>query len=82
MSEFAGKLQSIVSLHLTDVRRADPAATAEMVEALCNSLGLVIAVAAKGIPDRSQVLLTGAESYLYEAVTQHSPLAKMLTVSQ
>lgn len=81
MSDFADKLQSIVSLHLTEARRGDPAATADMIERLCNSLGLVIAVASKGIPENAQELLTGVESYVYEAVAQHSPLAKMLARS-
>lgn len=78
MSDFRSKLQSLVSLEMSAARRSDPAGMASMIEALSNSLGLVVAVAAKGEPAATQELMIGVEGYLYEAVTQHSPLARLL----
>lgn len=82
MSEFPAKLQSLVSLEMSAARRKDQRAMADMIEALTNSLGLTIAIAARGDAAAAQELTTGVEAYLYEAVTQHSPLAKLLPESR
>jgi hypothetical protein len=75
--DFPAKLRNLVSLHMTG-EALDPDRGAAMVEALAQSLGVVIAVVGQGDRDLSERLLTGCEGYIQDSAAQNAPLGKML----
>lgn len=77
MDTFTFKLRNLVTQEIATVRHDDDKAAA-MIEALANALGFTVAYLGRGKPDKVQELLTGVESYVYEAASTHSQFAKVV----
>jgi hypothetical protein len=75
-NDFGSKLATICTIEQLKAR-TDPERAANMIERQCNAIGMSIAMLAGGDPARAQELLTGMEQYIYDAVAQYSPLAKL-----
>jgi len=77
MSNFTARLSALTSAEMA-AARGDGERLATMFERLLHSAGFTIAMMADGDKKRMDELLTGAESYLYEAAAEHAPVGKLL----
>lgn len=76
-ADFQSKLRNLVSLHMTGEMRG-PERGAAMIEALAQSLGVVIAVVGQGDRDLIETLLTGCEGYIQDSAAANAPLGKIM----
>lgn len=74
---FGDRLSGLCAMELA-AAHGDPERVGAMIERLTNSLAFTISMAARGNPEASEEMLTGAISYLYEAATSHQKVAQLL----
>lgn len=78
MSDFADKLNSLVSLEMSRGTIHDPGKMSDIIENLASALGFAAALASAGDPSRMSHLLEGMTAYVFEVATERAPLAKMI----
>ena len=82
MSDFAVQLGRIVSRHMVE-SRGDSEIHADIMEALAKSLGLVVAMSARGNSEAVDRLLVGIEQYIHsEAVSMSAVAAQIFTAKK
>lgn len=79
MSDFADKLNALVSLEVSRGNIHDPDAMAGIIENLASALAFTAALAAKGDSQGISHLLEGMTGYIFETAAERAPLAKMIT---
>lgn len=77
MSDFSNKLASLLAAELPIARR-NPDRMGEMIERIAAGLGLTIAMACGGDPQRVDTLLEGATAYAHREAVERSPIARVL----
>lgn len=77
-SPFSDKLANLLAVELPLARR-DPERISEMIERIASGLGLTIAVAAGGDPQRIDTMIEGATAYAHSEAVDRSKLARVLT---
>jgi len=75
-TNFSDRLASVIAGQAARARR-DPALYADMIERLAASLGLTIAMAAKGDGAKIDTLIKGATAHAHEEAVSWAPLAQL-----
>jgi O-methyltransferase involved in polyketide biosynthesis len=79
MSDFADKLNALVSLELANGTINNPEAMSGVIESIASSLAFSAALAAKGDANRISMILEGLTGYIFETAADRAPLARMIT---
>jgi len=77
---FGDKLSALCSLEMARARRGE-ADFADMIERLAATLGLTIALAARGDGAVIDRLLSGAEGYAHSEAVAKAPFARMVAAA-
>lgn len=81
MSPFENELLTLVARELPHAAR-NPDHLAHMLERMCSSVGLMIAVGARGVPAQIDELAAGAEAFIHGTAVEKAALGRALAAAR
>ena len=78
MTEFSKKLSALCTAEMS-AARGDPDRMADMLERLCHTLGMTVAIAAGGNGEAIDQMISGVEGYVHTAAVDYSTIARAMS---